>query len=637
MVRPALALLAALAPARAGAAPAAGAWIDTSTAAPACAALEAVAAALDGDAGHWVERPAPGGSRLEVRVTVARGALVVKAPEAAQAFPLDAGPVAAADAALRTRFDWRPPPGLSLGAWLAPSAAAWAAACGAEPRSTGVAGGWAATGPLLTRLARRPATSLGPPVASPVAEIAAAGTASARWRAWRRLAADLDDDRVPPVWTSTVASAGARFARADPVALALFDAGRFIFLEPASGRVRGAADVGTAEPELRRVGDAWVAVTDAGLVALEPDGATRWIVREPDVFPELAVRDDVVCAASPERAACHDASTGRARWTRVLAEPAVGGPVLAGRRLVLPVAHHLDVLALDDGHRTARARMREEISAPLIATRDGDVWVFAGADALLRFDPDRGVFERRFDGLPPLAAPPVAGPSGLFLEVEARRGRALWRAEPMRVGPWRTRAEGPILPLPDFLGVAVFRGTRVLGMTPFGDPHFTTRLDAAPTLGVAGADWLALGGARRVWLLDGRAGTRALTVTPLAPDRASILDLAWTPLGGAALAAAQPGDERGVLSGLPRPGDPRLQALRAAAVRGVIESGLDAGFRRRACAELAGHDLDAQWALEARLRCPDQAEAAARLILERAPPAAAAHAAAAARLRPEGP
>lgn len=636
MLRIGLLLGFAVAAAPAAAAPAVHVVVAEATEPSACAALEAVAAALDGDPRYWVERGRPAASG-SIQVAVDGPDIVVAPPDPSPTarFPHPASPLAAAEAALHQAFGWRAPGGLPLAAWLAPTPAAWRQTCLDPPASddaVDAVAGWAVTGPLLTRWAALRAAAGGPATArraadeGPLTAIAAARTAATRLRAWRQLEERLDAGAIPPVWTSTVAGASARFVGGDHDALALFDDGRFLFLDPRTGERRGRADVGTAEPRLWRAGGAWVAVTGDGLRALGADGQTRWRVDDAGLFPEIAAADDAVCAASPEQVACFDAASGRPRWSRGLTEPALGGPVRAGRRLVLPVEGYLEVRALDDGRRLRRAEVRGEISAPLVAN-EGEVWVFVGSDGLQWFDPERGRFRRRFDDVPPLAGPPQPSPGGLFLSVQGRRQNPLWRAEPGGLGPWSIRAEAPVLPLPDFLGMSARSGRRFVGASPAGVPLFSTPLDAAPELGVAGEDWLALAADRRVWLLDGRSGALVATVAPVAPTRAEVLDLTWTSRGGAALAPQSPEASTGVLSGLPRPDDPRIEALRAAVLRGVVEAGLEAGDRKTACRKLADYArLRGAWAWSARLRCPDLAESAARAVLDLAPPGSAARA-----------
>jgi len=597
-----------------GAAVATGVVVETATAGPACRALEAVAAALETSPAHWIER-SDGDLARRVRVEAGQR-LVWGAEEGAPAgASLAPDPLAAAERALRA-LGWAPPEGLSLARFLAPTDEAWAWTC--RPAAPPMPAAWAlaATGPFLTRLE---AVASDRPfergAAGPAAQLSTARTPSARRRAWRALERDLENDVVPPVWVGPRLSPAARFVPGGADALRVFDDGRFIALNAADGEIAWSHEVGTAEPIAWSAAGLEILVTDAGLLAFDAAGAVAWR-REGEPFGELAVDARRVCAAEPDAALCVETTTGRTLWSVDLGEPAIGGPLFARGGMLLPTRRHLELRDADDGRRLARVAVPGDWSAPPLSTPHGLVWVFTGSDQARVFDPARVAFVRRFADLPALDWPPTIVHDDLVFEVARGDGTALWRLDPER-GPtrWLDRASRPIVPLPDFLGVAVTRGRRVEGTRADGSVRFSLRLDTEPTHAHAGDDYQLWAAPGRAWLIDGRSGRRAWT----AEIRRRPVDVAWSARGGAWIA------DTGEILGLATPGDPRRSELAARARIRHTELLFATGRAPTACRRVAALPSPSPRELTAALACRGaRGRTAAREVLERAPAGARA-------------
>lgn len=526
--------------------------VPTSTDAMACQALEAAVEVLARDPRVWVERrpgsitwvPAEEGGALELPTG--------RAPIRPERSLIDAVVAVA---------QWRE---LDVDPWsVAPSQAAWRAACEGRPEVYALAG--SAITPAMLR------TPMPPPLA-PRSDLERfvdgviamkVGRARASWLDdWREA---LDRGATLPRWVAAERHPEAETAGVLPGGRVLFhEGGGFFAVEPESGALEIFDATGApTEPT--------VASTPYGPIFLKADGV-RWgehLVALDAPFPELAVGPRRLYLANADEVRCLDLASGRTLWSHALQKPAVAGPVEAGEVVVVPQEDALLALGGLDGGLRWRAELADDLSAPLIPGQDV-VWALAGARTVIGVDARTGRWGFRSEALPPIRQSLAFG-ARLFALAGAGE---LWSLEfKGEATQLQKSGAGALHPRPGLGGFVHRRGEDLVARSPVGTELWATEIEGRMTWTVDGLG-LVLGDARAQWI-DLRQGSISAFVPMASPGRDGVATSA-----GAVLL-----DGSGRLMALPRPEDPGRRRLEIFAARVLGEAHRQSGARGSALRE----------------------------------------------------
>lgn len=366
----------------------------------------------------------------------------------------------------------------------------------------------------------------------------------------------LEGGALAPVWRRAPISeetAPSSLEVIDDIVVA-FEAGTFVALDLLTGAERWRHEVGQSEPKLVPTRRHLVAATDAALVAIDPVRGTigwRRALRGP--APEIAVRGGHLFVATSQEVLAIDDDSGAIEWrTDPLVTP-VGGPVLVGQELAVPIGSAVLMLEPSTGRELRRIEVDDEIAAPLTATPLGALWALVGSDEILQIIPDPPAIALRTSALVGARWPPAVVAEQLVVAATHRRRDVIAYVDPderdglAHVFP---NALPPIVPLPDYSGVLhrQARPAAVVARDVRGKVIWTARGDVA-ALSTHGD--VVVGAMRdEAIVLDRKKGTR---ITSIALDE-RILDVVYEQTGGAALT------EGGVVYGLPSGYDPRPAA-----------------------------------------------------------------------------
>ena len=366
----------------------------------------------------------------------------------------------------------------------------------------------------------------------------------------------LESGELPPLWRRSAPPSRT------PSNLALmretivvFEDGDFIGLDRGSGRPKWTHSVGAAEPTLASIEDGlWLAIHQNGLWALQENGRVMWKAELKSPASEIAFTRDALFVSTPDTVVALDRGSGEIRWTWDGLEPLVAGPVIAKRKLAIPMASQVVLLDPDRGIPLQRVELGDEISAPLTVTPEERLWALVGSDELVLIDPARAEIAKRLSDISGVTWPPALLWHGAAVIAHQPRKPPYLvyltedgSSEPTTMSK---SVEAPALALPDFSGV-LYRSTRppaVVARDREGALQWQARQPQTVSHLSAERDIVTAAVGRRTVFLDRKKGTKLAEVLL----EKEVQTGAYDADGGAALLYD------GTIYGLPSGRDPRL-------------------------------------------------------------------------------
>jgi outer membrane protein assembly factor BamB len=334
--------------------------------------------------------------------------------------------------------------------------------------------------------------------------------------------------------------------------IVLFESGAFVLLDATTGVEIWRTEVGAAEPRLEPAGNLLLAFTTKEIAALDlEDGRIRWSAALDGPSPEVVSIGDRIIAAGRTDVVALDRSSGKVEWSYDPLADVASGPILAGSEIAIAAGAHVVLVDPSTGAERRRVLVGDEISSPLILTRQGPIWALVGSDQIAQIDPARGEVTKRIGDLFAAEWPPAVAGDRIVVALKGARPAVTYLDASLPKGFGRSYPGGvsPIVALPSASSIAhpAERPFAIVGRGLDGAPIWVSRQKARVTSLAAGDDLLIGASGKSAVVLDPAKGIVLATVEV----DARITEAVLGPRGGALVT------EDGAVYGLPARDDPR--------------------------------------------------------------------------------